>query len=1097
MRRIAAATIPMHFVIALSVGLLSSVPGCVNVWGQATAQISGTVKDQTGAGLPGAAITITQTDTGTVWNTTTENNGFYALPYLAVGAYRLEVALAGFRTYERTGIVLHVDSSPEINVVLETGQGTQPEIQENVPMVEPRNSSVGQVFENELILALPLAGRNIAQLFVLAGAAVQTGTTGDRSFSASPILSLAGNLSFGTAYSLDGTTHKDLSNGQSLPLAFPEALQEFRVETSGSSAKDGEAASVDTVTKSGANLFHGSLFEFVQNYRFNARSYFALRRDRVKRNQFGGTLGGPIRTSKLFFFGGFQGTTVRQEPSAILSFVPTAAMLAGDWTTFTSPACSAGRQIALRPPFVNNRIDPVSYSRAAVNIAGRLPKSSDPCGLVSSNGPRFIEDDRQAVGRLDYAWSSDHSLFGRYVVTSRKVPNPFTLSRDDLLVTTARGFDNLAQSYSFGDTYRIGANVVNALRLAVNRSAIAQKGAEFFSPSDVGINAYSYVPKYMVLVVTGGFVIGSNASTPGTVRTTSYQLADDVSIVRGSHQISFGANLVHGRSNSNANSNSAGSYSFNGTFTGLGMSDFLLGQLNFFTQSAPNALYIKQSLIGLYAEDNWKVVPRININYGLRWEPFLPQVSTNGRVYNFDIERFRQGIKSTVVRNAPAGFYYPGDPGFPDKSGVNKRWLNFGPRVGLGWDVNGDGRTSVRASYGLSYNYLPLQWRINAGFAPPWGTTITINSPAGGLDNPWQGFPGGNPFPLKFDQNALFPLFGSYESTPYNIRMPYVSSWNLGIQRQVKTDWLVSATYLGSQVVHMWVQKPLNPAVFIPGGPCTLNGITFNPCSSTVNVNQRRRLILERPQDSIGILDEFDAGGTQSYHGLLLSIQRRASRRITVSGNYTWSHCIGDNGDTNGIGPVFGESYVDPGNRDFDRGNCDLDRRHIFNLAAIAETPQFANRALRAVAGGWRVSGIYRKSSGAFLTVISGVDRALTGIPNQRVTQTLIDPYGDKSGRPLTNYLNPAAFVLPALGTLGNMGRSNVEGPGTWQFDAALAKVFQIGERQRLEFRAEAYNVTNSFRPGNPNTSFLSPLFGQIRTSLDPRVMQFASRYLF
>ncbi|HYR90432.1 MAG TPA: carboxypeptidase regulatory-like domain-containing protein [Terriglobia bacterium] len=1088
MRRITAATIVMPFVIVLSVGL-----SCVNVWAQATAQISGTVKDQTGAGLSGAAIRMTQTDTGVVWNAITDPNGFYMIPNLAIGPYRLDVDSPGFRTYARAGIVLHANSSPEIDVNLETGQGAQPEIQANASMVETRNSSVGQVFESDTILALPLAGRNVAQLIPLAGATVQTGTTTERSFAGLPILSLAGGLGFGTAYSLDGTTHTDLYNEQSLPLAFPDAVQEFRVETSGSSAQDGEVTSVHTVTKSGTNLFHGSLFEFVQNYRFNARSYFAARRDTLKRNQFGGTLGGPIRTGKLFFFAGFQGKTMRQDPSATLSLVPTPAVLTGDWTAFTSPACNAGRQIALRGPFVNNRIAPGLYSRAAVNISNRLPKSSDPCGQFISTGSRFPEDDTQAVGRMDYEWSNKHSLFGRYVVTSSNIPNPFTLSPDDLLTTTARGFDDLAQSYSFGDTYRIGANAFNALRLAVNRSAIALKGAEFFSASDVGINAFSYVPKSMVLAVTSAFGIGSN--TPGTFRTTSYQISDDVSVVRGFHQIFFGANLVHGRSNSNANSNSAGSYAFNGTFTGLGLSDFLLGQLNSFTQSAPNALYIKQSFVGLYAQDSWKAVPRITINYGLRWEPFLPQVSTNGRVYNFDIERFRPGIKSTVFRNAPAGFYYPGDPGFPDKSGINKRWLSFAPRVGLAWDVNGDGRTSVRASYAMAYNYLPLQWRINAGFAPPWGTAVTINGPPGGLDNPWQGF--GNPFPLKFDQNALFPLFGSYESTPYNIRMPYVPSWNLSIQRQVKTDWLVSATYLGSQVVHMWVQKPLNPGVYIPGGSCTLNGVTYNPCSSAINVNQRRRLNLERPQDSIGILDEFDAGGTQSYHGLLLSVQRRAARRITVSGNYTWSHCIGDNGDTNGFGPAFGASYVDPNNRDFDRGNCDSDRRHIFNLAAIAETPQFANPGLRAALGGWRVAGIYIKSTGSFLTVTSGVDRALTGIAGQRVDVVLTDPYGDKSGRTLTSYLNPAAFALPALGALGNMGRANVQGPGTWQFDAALSKLFQIGENQKLEFRAEAYNVTNSFRPGNPNTSLLSSVFGRITTALEPRVMQFALKYTF
>jgi hypothetical protein len=466
-------------------------------------------------------------------------------------------------------------------------------------------------------------------------------------------------------------------------------------------------------------------------------------------------------------------------------------------------------------------------------------------------------------------------------------------------------------------------------------------------------------------------------------------------------------------------------------------------------------------------------------------------------VYNFNYDRFKQGIRSTVFKNAPAGFYYPGDPGFPGKSGINKQWTNFAPRVGLAWDVKGDGRTSVRASYGLAYSYLPLQWRIDAGRAAPWGAETTVATPPGGFENPWQGFPGGDPFPLKFDVNAPFVPFGSYETTPYNIKTTYVSSWNLSVQRQIGSEWLLSTTYMGSQAVHMWVQRALNPAVFLPGGSCTLNGLTFNPCSSTTNTNNRRKFNLEKPQEFTGILDEFDDGGTQSYNGLVLSLQRRVARGVTVSGNYTLSHCIGDNADANGMGPSAGASFQDPNNRRFDRGNCDSDRRRIFNLTAVAQTPGFSNPTLRKIGTGWRLSGIYRHSTGSYLTIGSGIDRSLTGIGGQRADQVLADPYGDKSAGPFTNYLNLAAFVQPTLGTLGNMGRNNVIAPSTWQFDISLSREFQIRENQKLEFRAEAYNITNSFRPVNPAVAINGNTFGQIRNSLDPRIMQFALKYVF
>jgi hypothetical protein len=416
--------------------------------------------------------------------------------------------------------------------------------------------------------------------------------------------------------------------------------------------------------------------------------------------------------------------------------------------------------------------------------------------------------------------------------------------------------------------------------------------------------------------------------------------------------------------------------------------------------------------------------------------------------------------------------------------------------------VSGDGRTSVRASYGLAYDFIPLQWRIDASHAPPWGNELTIPSPPGGLENPWQGVPGGNPFPTKYgtDPNALFPAYGNFITNAYDLRTPYASSWNLSVQRQIGTNWLASASYMGSQRIHLWTNKPINPAVYFPGGPCTLNGVTYNPCSATSNTNQRRRLSLERPQDGqlIGVLDEFESGGTQSYNGMLLSLQRRAISGVVVSGNYTLSHCIGDFADENGMGPNAGQTYQNPNNRNADRGNCAGDRRHIFNMTAVGETPRFANNTLRMLATGWKLSGIYRRSTGSWLTVSPGTDRALNGTAgSQRANQILASPYRDESAGPYANFLNPAAFALPAAGTHGNMGRSNIQGPATWQFDASLSRSFQIRETQRLEFRAEAYNLTNSFRPVNPATGLNSNTFGQIVNSQNPRIMQFALKYVF
>ncbi|HKQ75918.1 MAG TPA: carboxypeptidase-like regulatory domain-containing protein, partial [Blastocatellia bacterium] len=381
-------------------------------WAQSTgsAQLSGTVLDESGGAIAGAEVTVTQTATGSSRTVTTDADGAYTFPNLPVGPYQLQVKKQGFSAYVQSGIVLQVNINPTINVTLKVGAVTeQVQVTSDAALVETRSNGVGQVIDHQRVVELPLNGRVATELIFLSGLSTSAPPADLNTNKNYPTvtISVAGGLANGMTYVMDGGTHNDPFNNLNLPMPFPDALQEFKAETSALPARYGHhaASAVNIVTKSGTNKFHGDLFEFVRNYKFNARNFFAAQRDSLKRNQFGGTLGGPIVANKFFFFGAYQGTIVRQTPAANIAFVPSVAMLAGDFTAFASPACNGGRQIALRGGFENNRIDPARFSPAALNLVTRLPSTTDPCGQITYPTTED-SDEGQAVGRMDYQWTS-------------------------------------------------------------------------------------------------------------------------------------------------------------------------------------------------------------------------------------------------------------------------------------------------------------------------------------------------------------------------------------------------------------------------------------------------------------------------------------------------------------------------------------------------------------------------------------------------------------------------------------------------------------------------------------------------------------------
>ena len=1099
-------------------GVLVVLLAGTTAWAQATAQMSGTVTDDTGGVLPGVTVEVTQTDTGLTRVAVTDGTGTYVLTNLPVGPYQVEATLAGFQTYVQTGIVLQVGDLAVIDAALGISA-----LQETVtveaaaPLVDVQSAGIGEVTQNAEILALPLNGRNPVELIALAGAALNVRNSSARSMTGGIAVSVAGGLSAGVAFILDGAIHNNPHNNQNLPFPFPDALQEFRVATGGLSAENGvhSGAVVNAVTKSGTNRFSGNLFEFLRDKRFNSPEHFAAigadgeqQDDGLNRNQYGGTVGGPIVENRVFFFAGYQGTRLKRSPTSRLAHVPTPAMLAGDFTAFASAACNSGRAVTLDPPFVNNMIDPALFSPAAVNMSGWLPSTDDPCG-ENRFTQQQDQDEWQAVGKVDVQVSNNHSLFGRYIVTTMTRDPAFANSDNVLTVNNGAGRDQMANSVTFGDTLIVGANTVHAVRFAFNRSALKAVIEPYFEPADLGMKVYNYSPvKEMGFTVTDGFGLGGGNNSTSNFATNDFQVADDLTLVRGAHQFSIGGNFAYWNSKQVIHARSGGAWTIDGNTTGLGLADFLIGSLGRIQHGGTSGADMDQKYIGLYAQDAWRVRDRVTLNLGLRWEPFFGQNLADEAITVFSQEAFDQGRHSTVFLNAPAGLLYFGDEGFPNRrSGMEIQWWNFSPRAGVAWDASGDGRTAVRASYAMVYDFPTGEVHLINSTSPPFGNRLSIFNPPGGIDDPY-GHIGGDPHPIETNANTIFPVGGSIGTIDPNINAPRVQQWSVTVEQQLGDVWQVAASYLGSYTDRLWGTIGLNPGIFFGTGSCTLAGPngtsrTFSRCGTRSTLDRRRVLYQANPDKGqfIGPLDRYVSAGKQDYRGLKLSLRRRAVNGLSLNTNYTLGRCWGN------LTPEWfwqtQANYLKPDDPSFDAGHCLQDRKHIGNITLGYVTPQ----EMGVLLSDWRISGTLAARSGSWLTVDTGStgDDARNGIRSQRVNQISDDVYGpgkDASdlgpGERIENYLNRAAFERPAAGTYGDHVFNSIEGPGFWNVDLAVARFIRFAAVQSLELRVEVFNLFNNFNWGMPRDDFRRANFGRIDSQAgSPRIFQFGLKYGF
>ena len=1097
--------------LSLLFSSLVLAPNALRAQAVAVAEVSGTVSDPSGSPIPRANVRMTEVEKQTVHATVTDASGRYVLPNLPAGPYRLGVQAPGFKDYVQTGIVLQVGNTIAINVTMQVGSVSETvEVTASVQMVETKENGLAQVIDERRINDLPLNGRQATQLILLSGASVQppggNSMVGSKNYNSSTTISVGGGQINGTAYLLDGGDNTDTMTNVNLPFPFPDALQEFSVETSALSARFGThpGATVNVVTKSGSNQFHGDVFEYLRNGAVNARPFFAPTHDSLKRNIFGGVLGGRVIPNKLFFFGGYQGTRNRSNPPTVTSFVPTAAALAGDFSTIASGACqSNGKDLTLKDPttgivFPGNKVPANLFNAAAVKLlTGYIPVSSDPCGKIQYGIPQTGDED-QAIGRVDYVRNEKHSIFGRYFMA--QFSNPSVYDGKNLLTTTQPGNLERVQTVTLGDTYTFGPGTLNSAHATFTRRRDDRGPApNQIGPNDIGLNIFQKVPNFLLVTVTNFFSVGCGTCAPGHFNVNTFQFADDVDLIRGRHHLTFGANVVRTQNNLISGFNENGTFTFNGNFSGSNLLDFMLGRVNSFGQTNPTPDDLRTTMIGVYVQDSFKMNSRLTLNYGLRWEPTLPNTDKYGRGTYFDLAAFDAGTTSTVYKNAPAGLFFPGDPGFP-RSLWNRHLANFGPRVGVAWDPHGDGRDSIRIGGSILYDSAESYFDERKTTNPPYGGSLTLTAPTGGWSNPYLNYPGGNPFP----STNTFPTAGVYIQMPRDTKPTYMAQWNVSYQRQFAGNWLATASYLGNKTTHLWVGSEINPAVFTPG-------------ATTATTDIRRVLYLRNPIKgaAYGSINQADEGANAHYNAMVLSLQHRFGHGFTTLSNYTLSNCISDFDFTGELG---GSPNSQPFNRGADRGNCNFDVRHVFNTSLVAtSTVKGSNVWANRLLSHWQLAPILRATSGRRFSVTTGTDNSRTGMNNDRPIQIAPNAYASNSTCPLATtpckaYLLPAGVALAAnpIGTFGNSGRNAFQGPGALSVDMTLSRTFPIKERLRLESRFEAFNVINHANFDNPTTALNSSNFGLITQTAqapggslllpsigDPRILQFALKLHF
>jgi len=1059
-----------HFII---LGLVFLLLAPVVLAQADTGTIVGLVHDTQSAVVQSVKVIITNTRTNQSRTVETNPEGYYRAPLLPVGKYRIAVEATGFKRAVLENVVLELNQTVREDFTLSVGQiSDEIVVTSDGPLIQRETATVGTVIDNKKVVELPLNGRSFLQLNLLVAGAIP-GAEGSQLATQGGSINVNGAREASNNFLLDGIDNNELLINQFVISPSIDAIQEFQLQSSTYSAEFGRSggAQINVAIRSGGNSYHGSAFEFLRNASLDAKNFFDPFQQKIpqfQRNQFGGTFGGPVRRDHTFFFINYEGTRIRQAITR-LAHVPTAAEKSGDFsqTDLNGDGVVDANDVLFNPateqPFPGNRIPQQNQDPIGVALAQYFPdpNRSDPVqNFVSA--PVLRNTVNQVNVRVDHRLSHNDTFFARYSFGSEDRFNPFDPLADP---TNLPGFGSFSrnggQSLALNFTHVFSAALINEFRFGFNRSRLGifqqNKGNDIIGK--LGIPGLPDNPRdfgFPAVNVVGYDQLAEPSNIPQDSYDNTFQFIDNLSLTRGRHALKFGADLRRFRSNNYLDALARGLFIFAPAFTGSSLGDLLLGlpvvTINSKITGGNSAF--RTTAYNFFTQGDIKVSSALTLNLGLRYEYNQPAYDIHNRGAVFDF-----ASKSLKV---------VGSQGVP-RSGTEPDRNNFAPRVGFAWQVPSQDNMVLRGGYGVFYDLAFLNANLLIGFNPPFFTVNQFfSSPASNLHL-------NDPFP----KDALDPGVVSPSTLDRNLRTGYVQQWSFNVQREIASNLMIDAGYIGSKGTKLIRQHNVNAP--LPGTDPDLNS--------------------RRPLPQFGEIFSTESSAASVYHALQLRAEKRFSQTLSFLVAYTWSKSIDD---ASALFGTRGDANIAQNQNDLraERSLSNFDARQRFTASYIYELPfgqgrkflRSASSLLDAIVGNWQLTGIVTLQSGQPFTPQLSIDNSGTA---QYTDRPNIVGNPETGAQGPDGWFNAEAFAVPRPGTFGSAGRNILSGPAFKTVDFGLSKQFSFNEQRYLQFRAEFFNLFNHPNLTLPNRFIDQPTAGKISSAKASRQIQLALKFVF